>query len=386
YPDIISLDGSLKVVTIVIEFDPNEIGLLEEFDIILYDDRGNILLVYDPFISGFDFRQKLTLDTTQLASDVTADHSILVYVDPTNTDFWTGDTLGTGNGITFAQSNETTQYDFNIEAFDNADNNAWFWVEITETFTSATDSEAFIYYGGPDTDFSDGSGAYPSTYTAVWHLQETSGTLGADSTSNGFDLTHVNTPTLDVRSQIDRGVTYTESGSEHSLNGTLLDDGFTSISVSLWAKKPVQWDSGAVNEDAIFDKTNNAASEDNIAFAWRTDGKIRWKYFDQNQVEHTVDSSKTTWAANTWFHLLVTMDTDADEMVFYVNGSTTDGGTTSSVMPAFLAGTALDWLLSARTISADFSDQTLDEVKVFRNVTLSADEAELIFLSESNQL
>jgi len=386
YPNLIQLDANATEVIIVLEFDPNEIGLLEEFDVILYDNKGNILVIYDPFISGFDFRQKLTLDTTQLGSDITADHTILVYVDPTNTDFWTGDTLGTGNGITFAQSDEITQIDFNIEAFDNADNNAWFWVEVIETFTSAIDLEQWMYYGGPDTDFSDGSGAYPSTYTAVYHLQEPSGTLGADSTSNGFNLTHVNTPTLGVQSQIDTGVSYTEAGSEHSLNGTLLDDGATSVSVSLWVRKPSDWNSTATDEDAIFDKTNSASSEDNIALAWRTDGSIRWKYVDAAAASHTVDSSKTTWAANTWFHLIVTMDSATNDMNFYVNGSTADGGTLNEAMPAMLAGTTLDWLLSARTIAADFSDQTLDEVKVFRNTSLSPFEAELLFLSESNQL
>ena len=387
YPNLISLDGSLKEVTIVIEFDPNEIGLLEEFDVILYNDKGEVVAVYDPFISGFDFRQKLTLDTTQLSGDVTADHSILVYVDPTNTDFWTNDTLGTGNGITFAQSDETTQYDFNVEAFDNSDNNAWFWVEMTETYPSAVDLEQWMYYGGPDTDFSDGAGAYPSTYTAVYHLQEPSGTLAADSTTN-FDATHANTPTLNVQSQIDKGVTYAKATSENTANNTLLDDGFSSISISLWVRKASDWNSAAVAQETIVFKQNTAADKGLVTLRWRADGKVRWQYIDSEVVEttHTIDSSKTSWAANTWFHLIGTMDTGSNDMNLYVNGSTADGGTLSEAMLAVAAGTQTNFGISADLQNSNFGDQTIDEVKVFRNVLLTADEALLLFLSESNQL
>ncbi len=378
--------GNLQMAEIYISYDPLDIWIREEIDVILYSKNLTELLRDDPFISGFGARQKGTLDTTQLGSDVDANHTILYYLDPSNTEFWTTDTLGTGNGITFAQSDETTEYDFNVEAFDDADNNAWFWVEVTETFTSASDLETFIYYDGADVDNSDGIGAFPSTYTSVWHLQETSGTLGADSTSNGFDLTHVNTPTLNVQSQIDKGVTYTAASSEHSLNSTLLDAGANAVSFSFWVKQPNEWNSSSTPSEMLFQKDNTDDS-DILKMQWRTNGTILFQYLETDgSTAHNLFTSKTIWAANTWFHIVGTYDSVGNVMNFYIDGSITGGGTLSEPMTALAAGTHADFFISSRETAGDFANHTLDEFKVFSGTALSADEAELIFLSESNQL
>lgn len=186
FQPFINIGKDIEEIEIELEFDPLDVGTREEIDIVLYNQFGTIVAVYDPFISGFGFRQKLTLNTNgiTLSGDITRDHTILVYLSPSNSDFWAGDTLGTGNGITFAQSDETTELDFDIEEFNDADNNAWFWFEETETFTSATDIEAWFYYGGADVDNSDGAGAYPTDYNAVFHLNENSAYQDAKGNHN----------------------------------------------------------------------------------------------------------------------------------------------------------------------------------------------------------
>ena len=384
YPTIIPLDDSIKQVNIVIEFDPNEIGVLEEFDILLYDDKGNTIVTYDPFISGFNFRQELTLDTSQLDANVTRDHTILLYVPPGN-DFWTSDSCGDGTGFTISQSDELTQLDFNVESYNASDQNLWLWFLETETFDATNDTTAFFYYDGSCVDNSDGNSALSAITTAAYHLAETGGTLAADFSTN-FDGTHVNTPTLDVVSQIDGGVTYAKASSERTINSTLLDDGYSSVSFSMWVRQPVDWNSSQVAAETIFRKQNTAADKDLITMQWRTDGKIRFFYIDGADIQHSIDSSKTSWAAGTWFHLIGTFDSGTNDMNFYVNGSTTDGGTLSEAMTAVAAGTFSDFAIAADLVNSNFTDSTIDEFKVFRNVTLTPDEAELLFLSESNGL
>ncbi len=384
FQPFINIGKNIEEIEIELEFDPLDVGVLEEIDIILYNQFGEIVAVYDPFISGFGARQKGILDTTQLGSDVDANHTILYYIDPSNTEFWTTDTLGTGNGITFAQSDEITEYDFNVEAFDNADNNAWFWVEVTETFTSATDLNTWFYYDGVDVDNSDGTGTYPATYTAVYHLQEPSGTLGADSTSNGFDLTHRNTPTLNVQSQIDKGVKYVSANSEDSTNGTLLDGGYSALSFSFWVNKTAGWDGASTPSERSFSKENNSGGEDQLNFIWRINTGKALIRITSGVTQFDLATTKISWNANQWFHIVGTFDSVGDEMKIYIDGSLDNNLSTS--IGAVGSGTFGDFFLGSSFGTGLFSNETLDEVKIFDGVVLTADEVKLIFLSESNQL
>ncbi|KKK67044.1 hypothetical protein LCGC14_2958010, partial [marine sediment metagenome] len=346
---LFSLDSKTTKIILNISFDPGVIGVREEFDIVIYNSLGIEVARYDPFISGFNFRQELTLNTNgiSLSGNITNDHAILVHIPATNTDFWDNESFGTGNGITFAQGgDEVTELNFDIEGFDGGTDDANIWVEYTETFDSVTDSTMWLYYGGSDTDNSDGSATYPSTYTSVWHMDETSGTDLFDSTSNNFDLNNTNTPTLSEDAQIGKGVKYERTNNEFSSNNDLLDDGYSILSISLWVKKPVQWDSGATDSEELVHKMNTTADTDRMNLEWRSTGDVRFSLLDASSVLDQIISSKTTWAAETWFHMVITFDSVDNNMAFYVDGSTGDGGTRSDAMNAIVAGSFGDFLLS----------------------------------------
>ena len=370
--------GILKTAEIFLTFDPDEIGLREEIDVILYSKNLQELLRNDPFISGFGFRQRLTLDTTQLSGDVDANHSIIVYLDPTNTDFWANETHGTGNGITFAQSDEITETDFDDINFNVTDQNAWFSVNMTETFTSATDLDQFLYYGGSDTDNSDGVAAYPSTYTSVWHMEEVSGTVSVDSTVNDFNLTHADTPTLNLLGQINVGTSYANAVPDPtSFQPTILDGGYSKLSICFWWKRNTN---GALGNLIIKDNVGDAQGR--VQFNAGASGALIYNILDDAGTEHLTTAAKTDWDTTQFFHICGTFDSADNNMFLYVDGSTTGGDALSEAMNAIGAGTQTDLIVGANVLDTLF----LDEVKVFDGTELSADEVELMFLSESIQL
>jgi len=69
-------NGLLQSIEIYLNFDPNEIGFFEEFDIILYDKFGNIILIFDPFLSGYNERYALNIGSTHSAISSGYTHEI----------------------------------------------------------------------------------------------------------------------------------------------------------------------------------------------------------------------------------------------------------------------------------------------------------------------
>ena len=386
YSGLITFGSGLEEIEIELEFDPLEVWIRDEIDIIIYDQQMNIVAVYDPFISGFGNRTKATLNTNGigLVSDVTRDLTILYHIDATHP-FWSSDTCQDNTGYTFAQSDEITELDFDPEDFNITTNDVNVHVETVETFDASTDIEQWFYWNGACVDNSDGEGAYPFSYTMAQHMNQNNVDL-FDSTSNNFDLNNVNTPTLREDSQIGKGVKYERANAESSNNNNLLDDGFSSLSVSFWVKKPNQWDSTQPNQHAAFFKANTGDSEDRISLFWRADGTLQWAVINGVTAD-VMTSSKTIWAANTWFHIVVTFDSGANEMKMYVDSSIGDGGTRSEAMDVVSAGTFANFTLSdSPSFASNEADQTLDEFKVFRNTVLTADEILILFNSESDNL
>lgn len=64
YSTKFDISSDLHEIEIELEFDPEEIGLLEKFDVILYDEFENIDLILDPFLSGRDERYSWNVPAT----------------------------------------------------------------------------------------------------------------------------------------------------------------------------------------------------------------------------------------------------------------------------------------------------------------------------------
>ncbi len=373
YPEIIKLNNSLTEVTIVLEFDPNEIGALEEFDVILYNDKGETIVVYDPFISGFGFRQIITLDTSELTGNVDLNHTLPIFIDSTNTDFWENQTFNDGNGVDFYNADSTVNYDFVWETFDSDVNEAIAQVEITDTFDATVDSDLTIYFKGSDTDNTDGSDAFPDSYMLSYFLNETSGTQ-FDGTSNNNDLTTINVVTQGSSARINGGDGFDGAADFVHTSTESLDIGTSDYSVVTWSRPEDNSDESvfnifANNSTEVFIGYSNTVSDNKYLFQGRTTGDAT------APVKWSATSTLNNWHFVVGRRISNTIQISVDDGIF--EGSATGD---RDIDPA------TEIMLGVRNAhNIDFFNGQIDGVRVM-NYALSQDEVKLLFLADSNNL
>ena len=324
----------------------------------------------------------ITLNTSDaLAGDVTQDMVIAIDINSEQTDFWAY-VQEDGKDVRFIASDETTEYDFYFEQFDYDNQKAVAWVEITETFPSASDLTIYAYYANPDA--ADGQSfrrnVYPDLYMGGWDFNELSGTTGYDVVdSDTNNLVHANTPTLDSNGVIDGAIKYDGVNEGSSIN-TFLDTKINAMSFSFWFVPRLLVDNGLGTPETLINKDNDGTNEFKIYLADAV-GSLQF-FIKSNGVLHTLNSSKTSWAAGTWFHVVATFDEAANAMNLYVDNSTVTGGTLAEAMEPIAAGTTSDFFIS-RTITS--FDGNMDAVRVYNRV-LTSNEVALIYASEIKAL
>lgn len=377
HPTLIDLNSTVKKIVVEIDFDPSLIGIREEIDLVLYDSSDNELVRDDPFISGFGFRQQFIMNTNGigLSGDITNDRTILIHIPSTNTDFWTNHSFTDSNGMEFAQSDETTLLNWDPEGFDATLDDANIWVNYVETFESTSfDSNGWMYYGGADTDNSDGTAAYPSDLNAVYHSSDASGGT-VDSTVNAVNMTEVSTPTYGVDGQIDAAVDYGTGDYQKTSNKFVGNIG----SITGW----FNFDNNTTNQAIL--GAGDEGSAEFISLQLSSDGFIE----TQNTINVTDTIHGTTpIAPNEWHYVAVT--SNGSTYVLYLDGVSetlvVEDGTNSGDW--FGDSTAIDnstiGAVERSGVIAD-ADGTIDEVKVYTS-TLTADEILLLFNSENDSL
>ena len=336
------------------------------------------------WLTNYDYRKKITLATsTYLGGNVTNDHAILVVQDSGDSAFWSH-VKTNGEDVRFTSADETTELKYHFENFNHTTDDMVAWVKVVDTFDAGTNTEIYMYYGyAAAADGQDENNTYPANHLAVWHMGDSS-TPQHDSTSNGYDLTLFNTPTLQETGKIDDAMKYEKASSEHAINTTVMNDTTTQFSILLWTKKPDVWDSSSTPQEYVYNKSNNA-NIDLFTLQRLTNGKIHSRIKASN-VNSELNSAKTSWAADTWFHIVVVFDSVGNKHTMYVNGSTTDGADASPAFGTWSAGTHKGFLLNAAWEPQLFGNTTFDEIKILYDTALTADEVKLIYRSENQDL
>lgn len=129
-------------------------GYVEETNFLQSDSGG----ASDFFNINWRYRQPVTIDNTQNASDLT-NYQINVELDNSNTDFW-NNVENDGRSIRFTDSNKTTLIDFWIEKFDFSGQSAFIWIEVP-TIPASANKNIYMYYGNNTAvSSSDGSASF----------------------------------------------------------------------------------------------------------------------------------------------------------------------------------------------------------------------------------
>lgn len=331
-------------------------------------------------------RIPITLSTNALISEnVERDLVLSIDLNSEQTDFWAS-IQNDGDDVRFVGADDQTDLNFHEEGFNFSDQDANYWVEVTDTFPADSNLTIYVYYGNAGaTSIQNENNTYPDGYTAVYHMNDNNTAGQTNSTEDGNFMVHTNTPTVATDGMKSFGVQYKKASTEKSNVDGLLDETYTKLSFMFWIMKDGGWSSEETENQTPIIKVNNPGA-DFFDFEWTTNGTLRLTAECDNGTPDNIISSRTVWNAGEWYHITAIIDTDSDDMNFYVNGSTTDGGTENGMTwGACQAGTFSD-LIVANSTGVQYSNQHFDELKIFFGTALTEGEVVLMYNSENDNL
>jgi hypothetical protein len=245
-----------------------------------------------------------------------------------------------------------------LEHFDAATGELVAWVKIP-TLDTSTDTELFMYYGGPSTSADTSvSTVWSNGFYAVWHLYQAGlGNAGEflDSSGSGNDATGgagaaSDTPSP-VASPLGRGQDF-DGVNDYIASPIDLSDR-TSLTLSLWAHLRQDDNTG----------TPGLAGQDNVlemGFFWDDRINLWSAAMTVNCPGKGLLSLCTDeYVLNTWFHLVVVYD--GSELALFV-----DGLEKHRVPLTSLGSAASTFSIGGKVFSANGGnlDGTIDEIRL----------------------
>lgn len=141
------------------------------------------------FDDAWDYRKKLTLDTTASGADLQASPSdvpVLVRLHLGNFDYF-DDTQADGEDLRFVQGEDGTPLTHHVETYDPSAQMAFVWVRYPRLVASSSTDTFYMYYGNlTAADGSDPGGTYDRDQVLVYHYADPAG-VPRDRTAYGND-------------------------------------------------------------------------------------------------------------------------------------------------------------------------------------------------------
>jgi hypothetical protein len=196
-------------------------GVLNNIDI--SSSAGDVKLAVRSnwYNAGWNYRKKITINHTKVVANL-IDFPVLINW-TSDSDLASGAQIN-GNDILFTSTDGITKLDHEIELYVGSNGRLVAWVRVPG-LSSSTDTILYIYYGNSSCGNQQNPvSVWNSSYKAVWHLNEISGTSVKDSTTNNNIGTSQNGVTLGALGEIDGAenfdgiVGWTNLGTSSSLN------------------------------------------------------------------------------------------------------------------------------------------------------------------------
>ncbi|UCE74637.1 MAG: DUF2341 domain-containing protein, partial [Methanomassiliicoccales archaeon] len=182
--------------------------------------------------SRWPYRRKLTFDNSGQSEDL-VNFPVLINLSASNFNY--SKAKLDGSDLRFIDNNGATELKYHIEEWDTS-GNSFIWVNVTDIEGSSSSDYIWMYYNNSDASYAqDIEGTYDSNFSAVWHLNETSGTH-FDATANDNDGTPQGGVVQNSGGKVDgaddfNGTTdYINCGTSDSLNIT------TAITIEAWVR------------------------------------------------------------------------------------------------------------------------------------------------------
>jgi len=179
--------------------------------------------------TNWQYRMKLTFDNSASSEDLDY-FPVFVQLTSTHSSFWaninSSITTADTEDLRFVDDDDSTELYFEAEKIDYAGEDALIWVKVPQIDAGSTTDFIYVYYGSSqgESDHHSPNDVWDSNFKAVWHSNETSGSIVNDSTVNDNDGTPQNGVNLDAAGKIDGADSFdgtddwTNLGTSSSLN------------------------------------------------------------------------------------------------------------------------------------------------------------------------
>lgn len=270
------------------------------------------------YLSGWTKRVPLTIDHSLVGAGGVANFPMLAPMTLPD-EVVAGLANPDGRCIRFCNDAADTLYPHELVSINGA---AWqAWVQMPSVLSSS-DTTVYMNYGNAAAEMPSlaEQRAVWSGYAAVWHCNESSGTL-RDATGHGFDLTPHGTPTYGADGPIGAGIglpgltsTYFDNASAAAVA--------TPMAFSCWSKP------SAGTSSVMMISTSGT---------WKGRQQMMWRDYAMLTAEHVSDAGSASQAHSAaaigswdqWYHIATTFDTAARQG--YINASPGVKQTTSIV-------------------------------------------------------
>ena len=216
---------------------------------------------------------------------------------------------------------------------------------------------------------------FPSTGGLVghWKFDEIAGTTAADSSGNGNDGTHTNSPTISTTLPSAMNTSNVRSlsfdGSDDYVKSTTEAFKFTTdFTVSVWAKADTQKKWARIVDYSTFSSPRNG-----WFLGWNDSNQIyEWRLDDVGGGDGTVVSGTITLGQ--WYHLTGVYSKTEETYTLYVNGASVDSATTSGTQDySSIDDLGIGARLNPTTTTTEFFDGLIDDVRIYNKALTAAE-------------
>lgn len=270
-------------------------------------------------VGQFESSKSITLDHNQVSETLT---NFPVLINLSSDADLASDCLASGWDIAFFDDSDN-QLNHEISFFDDSTGQLIVWVNVT-SLSSSVDTTIYMYYNDSDIGSSaeNPTGVWDSNYLAVYHMDDTVGSLD-DSTSNNHNATAGTNPTdaddHEVSGKIHYGVNYDGNGAagdceSHDIpdlgqsNANWESSGFT---IESWDFHTHSGNAGYYTLFYYYDMNTYIRRDDTNAVSFSVN--------DDSDVTHAINGK--TVADNNWIYNVGVWNPDeTNEMSFYCDG------------------------------------------------------------------
>lgn len=318
--------------------------------------------------ASWTYRRRLTFDNSASGENL-AYFPVLVYLNSTYID-WTK-VQNAGEDIRFVDSNDSTELDYEIEAW-NDTINATIWVEVPQIDSGVATDFIYMYYGNAGAaDGQDVNGTWNSEYQAVYHKFDNP------------DASNISDSSVNSNNGTKQG-----AGNPSEVAGLVANaqnyNGTTSY-IFVGHPATLNISGGAITLEALFNSDNLTGTRGLISkCAWGSDGyrlaTDSTRMFTQMPTTGTAVSlyqDGGSIATGNWYYGAAVYDKGVSKAYIYQNGVLSK--TQDSATGDLIAGNT-DLYLGRGEGAYWYFDGTLDEARVSNSVR-SADWIEAQYLS-----